>query len=92
MPTVRLAKLDKNCEGCRAAKRALEGFSEVTAKAVSKVQKQHRLIKKLEERVSHEDECKIYKKYPLFQFGKSPDDAECTCGLDELLTGGANDS
>lgn len=45
--------------------------------------------RKLVEYSSHFDKCKIYEMYPLFGYGKSPEDAECTCGLDEQLKEGA---
>ncbi len=56
MPTVKTAKLDKNCEGCQAAKRAIEGYENVICHAKKKIQS---LQKELEEVTKERDTLRM---------------------------------
>lgn len=48
MPIVRTIELDKKCEACQAAGRALEMGRETLAKAMKKIREQAARIKELE--------------------------------------------
>jgi len=50
-PTVKVAELDPNCEGCMAAQRAMSAMNYGKAKAMKKIREQAREISNLKEQI-----------------------------------------